>query len=104
MLPEGFMVRVRAQPWPAVLSFPVLSVLAVPAPRREIDLFVVLTRVDHVQLPGGTITVSPSPAELTAVWTSAAEQPAAVMVAAETVVGSDKRPKIAKLSKLNAMP
>src|SRR5262245_13426215 len=104
MLPEGFMVRLRAHPWPAVLSLPVMIVLPIPAPIREIDLFVILTRVDHVQLPGGTITVSPSPAELTAVWTSAAEQLAAVMVAAETVVGSDKLPKIAKLSKLSAMP
>ena len=57
-----------------------MMVCPMPAPCRVMPLLLIETALVHVHDPAGTITVSPSTAELIADWTLADEQLAAVIV------------------------
>jgi hypothetical protein len=60
----------------------VMLVCPIPAPCNVIALVLRASVEVHVQLPAGTVTVSPLEAAVTAVPTSALEQDAALTVAA----------------------
>src|SRR5437762_1055844 len=64
--PGGPLTEITATP------APVITVRFVPAPFRVIAL-VMVTLEPHVDAPAGTITVSPSTAELIADWTAVIE-------------------------------
>jgi hypothetical protein len=66
-------------------------VCPIPAPCNVIALVPRSSVEVHVQLPGGTVTVSPLDAAVTAVPTSALEQDAAVTVAATPAAGKRSR-------------
>src|SRR4051794_17958463 len=64
-------------------------VTIVPAALRVIPIVLgIVTGEDQLQVPAGTRTVSPLLAELTADWTAACEQDAALRVAASEGVDS----------------
>jgi hypothetical protein len=68
-----------------------IDVLPSPAPMTEMFLSDQLTPEDHVQVPAGTDTMSPSFAAFTLFWISEFEQLSALRVAALTFEISESK-------------